>query len=389
MELLKFRAWVEVDLDALHRNFEVIKSSLPEKTKICAVVKADAYGHGALRVARFLEDKCAFLAVAMAEEAYELRRGGIKSPIIVLGIPPQSRFEGLIKSDVSLALATYEQAQALNLVAKGISKKARVHIALDTGMGRIGFLPGAQSIAEIKEICQMEWLEVEGIFSHFACADEPSSDSAPGQQRLFEKQLALLLQEGCVFPLVHLYNSAATCTMKAPCDMVREGILLYGITPLETPSPIAVLPVMTMKSRIIQIKTVPAGTAISYGSTYHTEKEAVIATVSAGYGDGVPRLLSNKGWVLINDQPAPIVGRICMDQMMVDISHVKGQVSVEDEVVLFGGTKANILGAEQVMKACGGIAYELLCGVNRRVPRVYMQGGKIESISDILPEYED
>jgi alanine racemase len=389
MDLLKFRTWVEVDLDALAHNLEAIRGRLPEKTKICAVVKADAYGHGAVRIARFLEKECAFLAVAMAEEAYELRRAGIKAPIIVLGIPPRSRFEGLIRSDVSITVATYEEAKALQAVARSVCQKAKIHIALDTGMGRIGFLPSAQSREEIKAICEMDFLQVEGIFSHFACADEPSSGSADAQQRLFEEELSRLRAAGCVFPTVHLYNSAATCTMKRPFDVVREGILLYGVSPLQGGCPIDVLPIMTMKSRIIQIKKVPAGTAVSYGSSYVTSKETVIATVSAGYGDGVPRLLSNKGWVKIGGKSAPIIGRICMDQLMVDVTDICDLVSVEDEVVLFGKTDDGSLGADLVMERCGGIAYELLCGVNRRVPRVYLQNGRIESVADILPEYED
>lgn len=389
MDLLKFRAWVEVDLDALSHNLYQIKERLPAQTGICAVVKADAYGHGAVRVANFLEGKCAFFAVAMAEEAYELRAAGIKTPILVLGIPPISRFEGLIKSDVSLAVATYEQALALDCAARSVGRRAKVHIGLDTGMGRIGFLPTEESLDLIVKLCGLEHLQVEGIFTHFACADQQDGAFSRDQQLLFERLVAALRARGCEFPLMHLSNSAATCTMDCPFDMVREGILLYGISPLEGPAPLDILPVMTMKSRIIQIKTVPAGTTISYGSTYRTEKETVIATVSAGYGDGVPRLLSNKGQVEINGQLAPIVGRVCMDQLMVDVSRIVGPVRVEDEVILFGKTADGSLGADKVMASCGGIAYELLCGVNKRVPRVYIRQNEIESVSDILPEFED
>ena len=387
MDLLKFRTWVEVDLDALSHNLQVIKEHLGGGMGICAVVKADAYGPGAVRVARFLKDDCAFLAVAMAEEAYELRNAGIETPVLLLGIPPVSQLRGLIESDVSLTVASLSQAQEIERAAGALGKKAKIHIALDTGMGRIGFLPSMTG--QIKEACALMHLQAEGIFTHFACADEPSSPSAFGQQRLFEETLCALKREGVTFPIKHLYNSAAVCTMAHPFDMIRAGILLYGVSPLQEKAPLDVWPVMTMKSRVIQVRTLPAGSTISYGSTYKTDKETVSATVSAGYGDGVPRLLSNRGHVVINGQKAPIVGRVCMDQLIVDVTHIRGGVAPEEPVVLFGRTPEGTVGADEVMASCGGIAYELLCGVNKRVPRVYLKDGAVESVSNILPEFEE
>lgn len=389
-DLSKFRTWVEIDLGALEENLEAIKSSLPENTHICAVVKADAYGHGAIAIAKALSGRCRYFAVAMAEEAYELRRAGVDDPILVLGIPPEGQYEGLIRQDVTLAVPTASEGLAIAKAAKRAGKRARVHIALDTGMGRIGFLPSEKHFEEICSLFEREELEIEGIFSHFACADMQDGAFSADQQALFDSIVNKLERRGYAVPLCHLYNSAATCTMTDPHDMVREGILLYGISPLEQQEscPIGVHPVMTMKSRVIQVKTVPPQTVISYGSTYRTTAETVVATVSAGYGDGVPRLLSNRGHVIVKGQYAPIIGRVCMDQLMIDATHI-ADLQVGDEVVLFGRAGKHLLGADRVMRQCGGIAYELLCNVNRRVPRVYMRKDQVESISNILPEGED
>ena len=389
-DLSKFRTWVEIDLGALEENLEAIKNSLPENTHVCAVVKADAYGHGAIAIAKALSGRCRYFAVAMAEEAYELRRAGIDDPILVLGIPPVSQYEGLIRRDVTLTVPTASEGLAIAKAAKRAGKRARVHIALDTGMGRIGFLPSDKHFEEIRALFEMKDLEIEGIFSHFACADQQDGAFSADQQALFDSIVRRLEKRGCTVSLRHTYNSAATCTMTDPHDMVREGILLYGISPLEEQEccPIGVRPVMTMKSRVIQVKTVPPQTVISYGSTYRTTAETVVATVSAGYGDGVPRLLSNRGHVIVKGQYAPIIGRVCMDQLMIDATHIE-DLQVGDEVVLFGHAGKHLLGADRVMRQCGGIAYELLCNVNRRVPRVYMRGDEVESITNILPEGED
>ncbi|MBQ8398623.1 MAG: alanine racemase [Clostridia bacterium] len=383
MDLLTFRTWTEIDLDALIHNHGVARKNLPDGVKSCLVVKADAYGHGAVRTARLFEGHCDYFAVAMVEEAYELRRAGIKTPILVLGVVPEGHYEGAIKQDVTLTLTCKEDGARLNAVAKRLSKKAKVHIALDTGMGRIGFLPCDDTLEELEALCHEEFLQVEGIFTHFACADQEENDFSRRQQECFARFIEALEARGVLIPLKHLYNSAAICTMDQPEGMVREGLILYGISPLEQDLE-SLLPAMTMKSRIIQVKTLPAGCPISYGSTYRTTKETLVATVAAGYGDGVPRALSNKGRVYVHGAYAPIIGRICMDQFMIDVTHIPGVQSGE-EVELFG----RAIGAREVMDLCGGIAYELLCGVNKRVPRVYMKDGKIESIATILPEYED
>lgn len=383
MDLFAFRTWTEIDLDALMHNHEVARKRLPDGVKSCLVVKADAYGHGAVRTARLFEGHCDYFAVAMAQEAYELRRAGIQTPILVLGVVPEGHYEGAIKQEVTLTLTCKEEGIRLGAVAEKLGKKAKVHIALDTGMGRIGFLPTERFYQELQELVALSSLEIEGIFTHFACADQEENPFSRAQQALFEETVKELEARGVAIPLKHLYNSAAICTMDQPEGMVREGLILYGISPLERDLDI-LCPAMTMKSRIIQVKTLPAGCPISYGSTYHTEKETLVATVAAGYGDGVPRALSGKGQVFVHGAYAPIIGRICMDQFMIDVTHIPAVQSGE-EVELFG----RAIGARDVMTLCGGIAYELLCGVNKRVPRVYMKDGKIESIATILPEYED
>ncbi len=390
MEREYFRAWVEIDLDALLSNHRAVKKHLPAGTALCAVVKADAYGHGAVRVAKLLEKETEYFAVAMAEEAYELRRAGVTAPVLILGLVPEKQMRPLIEKNVTLTVATAEEGEAIIRAALAAGKRAKVHIALDTGMGRIGFQMTEQSLCEIENLAKCAELQVEGIFSHFACADEENLTSALRQKERFDGFVATLERRGVKIPLQHLFNSAAVCNLEGCYGMAREGLVLYGLSPsdyvntgvLET-----LKPAMTMKSRIVQIKTVPAGTPVSYGSTYITDRETKIATVSVGYGDGVPRLLSGRGELLVAGKRAPIIGRICMDQMMLDVSAVK-EAAVGGEVVLFGFDGKAYLDCGEQTEKCGSICYEFLCNVNRRVPRVYISGGKIESIVNILPEEE-
>ncbi len=389
METTKFRTWAEVDLDALLANHRTVKAHLGRDTKLCAVVKADAYGHGAVRITRLLEKETDYFAVAMAEEAFELRRAGIKAPILILGLVPEKQFVPLIKEDVTLTLATYEEGKTLCKAAEKIGKPAKVHLALDTGMGRIGFLPGEKSLKEIQELSSCKELEIEGIFSHFAGADEEELSFAQEQNKRFDTFVTELKRLGIHPPILHLFNSAAICNFEGHYNMAREGLILYGLAPSEAVRPhlLPVKPVMTLKSRIVQIKTVPAGTPISYGSTFVTPAEMRIATVAVGYGDGVPRLLSNQGEMLVWGKRARILGRVCMDQLLLDVSDpFFDALKTGEEAVLFGFDCGNYLDSGEQMEKCGSISYELLCNVNRRVPRVYLQNGQIESIANILPE---
>lgn len=383
----KLRTWAEIDLDALERNHTAVKKYVGEKTKLCAVIKADAYGHGAVRVAKLLEKQTDYFAVAMAEEALELRNAGITAKVIVLGPVPEGWLIPLIGEEVTLTVTSLEEGRAVCRAAKELGKRATVHLALDTGMGRIGFLPDEQSLEEISLLWGKKELYIEGIFSHFAGADEEDLTFARTQQKRFDAFLEKLAQRNIRFALSHLFNSAAICNMHGSYGMVREGLLLYGLPS----SPFvhiecleSLTPVMTVKSKIIQVKTVPPGTPVSYGSTYVTKKETKIATVCAGYADGVPRLLSNRGEFLVSGQRARILGRVCMDQLMLDVTNIDN-VGIGTEVVLFGTDKGKYLDCGKQMELCGGISYELLCAVGKRVPRIYMKNGKPESIASVLP----
>ena len=388
MEREKYRAWAEIDLDALLGNHRAVKARLSPGGKICAVVKADAYGHGAVSVAHCLEDETDFLAVAMAEEAYELREAGIRKPILVLGAVPAAHVAGLVKRDVRLTLVSYEQGRTIAREARGTGRKAKVHIALDTGMGRIGFLPGETAAEQIAKLSKLDELEIEGIFSHFAAADEPDPSFAFSQRDRFESFLKLLAARGVRAPIAHLYNSAAVCRMDARFDMAREGLVLYGLSPskeMQNDLPEEIRPVMTLKTRVAQVKTLPAGMPVSYGSTFVTKKKTRIATVSVGYGDGLPRGLSNCGELLVRGNRARILGRVCMDQLMLDVTDIPG-VRAGDEAIVFGRCGGIELSCAEQAEKCGTISYELLCNVNRRVPRVYIKNGRIVSVSSILPE---
>ncbi len=383
-----FRTWAEVDLDALLHNHRLVRDHLGKDCKICAVVKADAYGHGAVRVARLLEQEVDYFAVAMAEEAYELRRAGIKTPILVLGLVPEGQMVPLIKDDVTLTIASYREGLAVRFAAMKAGKKAKVHFAIDTGMGRIGFLPSEQSLEEISQLTSAPEFIVEGCFSHFATADEEDLSFTAIQKERFEQFTSELLKKGNYFPILHLSNSAGICKTNCAYKMVREGIILYGLSPSGKAEGMLMeqlRPVMTFKSRVVQIKTVPIGTTISYGATYRTNKETTVATISMGYGDGVPRLLSNKGQMMIHGKCYPIIGRVCMDQLMLDVTGAD-DLAVGDEAVLFGFDEKNYLDSGTQMALCESIHYELLCDINRRVPRVYLKSGEIESIVNILPE---
>ena len=384
MEIEKFRAWAEIDLDALLSNHRAVKARVGDAVMVCAVVKADAYGHGAVRVAKLLEKEADCFAVAMAEEAFELRQAGIQTPIMILGAVPDAQILPLLKENIQLTVATFEGGMAIAKAAQASGIRADIHLALDTGMGRIGFVPGETSLEEIKRLSAIEVLNIKGNFSHLARADEEDLSFSIEQRRRFEAFVFELGMQGVSGELLHLFNSSAVCNMEDGFDMVREGIVLYGLPSskhVHTEALPGLSPVMTVKARIAQVKTVPAGTPISYGSTYVTEKERKVATVSIGYGDGVPRHLSNCGEMLVRGKRAKILGRVCMDQLMLDVSHIVG-VKIGDEVEFFG---KDLTCTEQA-DICGTINYELLCAVNRRVPRVYIKDGRVESISNILPE---
>lgn len=381
------RTWAEVDLDRIEGNFDALRRHLPPSVKILAVIKADAYGHGAATVASLLREKADYFAVAFTDEAVALRRAGIETPIMVLGHIPPTAHRTLVKWSITGAIPALEDALSLSRAAVRMGKTVKAHIALDTGMSRIGFLPCPETVKTLKRICALPGLEIEGIFSHFASADDEDLHYAYEQKRRFCEFLAALKEEGFDPPLKHLYNSAAAVRMEPAFDMVREGILLYGLTPSPFTDPAViggVLPAMALRSHIVHLKRLPAGIPVSYGCTYTTSKETAVATVCAGYADGVPRLLSPGAYLLLHGQKAPIIGRICMDQLMIDVTGIEN-VAVGDTVTVFGEDGGLSVTANDLAARCGSIGYELLCNVNLRVPRVYLKGGKVHFIRRILP----
>lgn len=381
MQLPK-RAYAQIDLDAICKNIQNTMQKVGAKTKVMAVIKTDAYGHGAIPVARTLEriGTHAF-AVATAEEALELRQAGITAPILILGYVFAEDFPHLLQNNITLTVFQPETAKALSECAQSLRVCAKIHIKIDTGMGRIGFLPNEESLAEIEKIAELPCLSLDGIFTHFACADEADKSSCNRQKQCFLDFLQKLELRGVQVPCKHMCNSAGIIEFSDGfLNMVRCGILTYGLYPSEEVQKenFKLFPALQLKSHISFVKTVGKGFTVSYGSTYTTEKEkTVIATVPVGYGDGYPRALSNIGRVLIHGQFAPIIGRVCMDQFMVDVTDISN-VQSGDIVTLIGTDGQNRISVEELADRAHSFNYELCCNINKRVPRVYQQNGELQ-----------
>ncbi len=388
MDISRFRTWAEIDLDALYHNYCAIRRMLPQNMKLAAVIKANAYGHGAIRVAKALSGKADYFAVAMPEEGYELRKAGITDPILILGHAPEGQFESMIKNHITATVCDTEEAAMLSEIACRLGTKASVHLAIDTGMSRIGWIPGDQALSEILEVSALPGLHIEGAFSHFAKSDTPNDlDYAQKQLTRFDNFTNRITEAGIALPIRHICNSAAVFSLHAPFDMVRAGIALYGLCPsdeLPLPECYGTKPVMHLRSRITQIKTLPKDTPISYSCTYVTPQKTVVATVCAGYADGIPRHLSGKGHLLLHGKKAPILGRVCMDQLMIDVTDIP-EAKKGDTVTVFGIDGETYLSADQIASVCDTIGYEVITGIDRRVPRVAIQNGKVISIDSYLP----
>lgn len=374
------RTYVTVDLDAIAYNFESMRKNIREGTQMIAVIKADAYGHGAVTVGRFLETFPYIwgFATATAEEALELRDAGIQKPILVLGYVFEDHYEELIDREVRMPVFDLETAEKIADYAEQLHKKAKIHIALDTGMNRIGFKDTQKSAAVICKISQMESLQIEGMFTHFARADETDKIYADRQFRRYMDFHRQLQDWGVSIPVCHCSNSAGIIDMPyANLDVVRAGITIYGIYPSDEvqKEKIPLKPVMTWKSGVAFVKEVEAGEQISYGGTFVTPKKMKIATIPTGYADGYPRMLSGKASVLIHGKRAQILGRICMDQFMADVTDIP-DVSRGDEVTLLGRDQEEEITVEELSDLCGRFPYEFVCCVSKRVPRVYLGGGK-------------
>lgn len=369
-----------VSLDAIAHNFAEMKKNIAKSTKIVAVIKADGYGHGAEAIARLIEDYDYIwgFAVATPEEALQLRTFGVKKPILILGIVFEEYFTQMIAKEIRLTVCTYEMAQKLSEEAQRQGRDVHIHIGLDTGMSRIGFADRQESVEEIKKISQLPNLKIEGMFTHFARADETDRSPAIDQLNRYLNFAKLLEDAGIQIPMKHCSNSAGIIRVpEANLNAVRAGITIYGIYPSNEVERdiVKLIPAMELKSHISYIKTVEPGAAFSYGGTFTAKKEMKVATIPVGYADGYPRSLSNKGWVLIHGKKAPILGRVCMDQFMVDITKIP-DAKAGDEVTLIGKDGKEFISIEKFGDLSGRFSYEFACDISKRVPRVYIKDGK-------------
>lgn len=381
------RVYLKIDLDKICNNINEVIKKVGKDTKVLAVVKGDAYGHGAIEVTKALSEIGTYgFAVATVGEALALRRAGITKPILILDFVFPNQFETIIRNDIMLTIFQYGIAKELNEAAEEMGTTAHIHIKVDTGMGRIGYIPDDKSVDEICRIAQLPNIEIDGIFTHFACADMVDKTSMNKQYEKFKAFVEKLEARGIDIPIKHVCNSAAIIDKDDNfLNLVRSGIVTYGLYPSEDvdKEKLHVEPAMELHSVVINIKTIHEGDTVSYGSTYVATKPTVIATIPVGYADGYPRLLSGKGSVLIHGKRAKIVGRVCMDQFMVDVTDIP-DVSIGDNVTLIGKDGDDCITCEEIGDISGRFNYEFLCCITRRVPRVYIRNGKTKKIVDYL-----
>ena len=376
--------YVKINLDTIDANIDAIRARVG--TDVMAVIKADAYGHGAIQVARLLQDKCSFFGVSSILEAMELRRAGLYNPILILGHTPVSAFPALVQAEIRPTIYHYEDALALSNAAVREGKTAAFHLAVDTGMSRIGFQATDEDADICAEIAKLPGLFAEGLFSHFATADCTDLSRSHRQAALFDAFYEKLVDRGVQIPIRHMNNSAGLMNFDNHYEMVRAGIVLYGMYPSDEvdPAQLSIRPALQWLSRVTHVKTLPAGREISYGGTYVTTKETRVATVPVGYADGYRRALSGKFHVLIRGKKAPILGRVCMDQMMVDVTDIP-DVQLNDRVVLVGRSGDEEITMETIAAAADSFNYEFICGISRRVPRIYSRSGKtVHSVHYLL-----
>ncbi len=369
-----------IDLDALEYNIKSIRKKTPEGTGIIGVIKADAYGHGSVEVAQvLLENGADWFAVAVVDEGLNLRKHGINAPILLLGYTPELRFEDVINNGFIQTMYSYEMAEKLSKTAVRLGKTAVVHIKIDTGMGRIGYRVNDEAADEIVRISKLPGIEVNGMFTHFAASDEADKAYTNMQFERFMKMDKMLKDRGLNIPVRHAANSAAIMDIDSMMlNMVRPGIILYGAYPSDevVKENLDLRPVMSIKTHVSFVKEVEKGDCISYGRTYTAPDKRKIATIPVGYADGFIRAYAKEGKVLIKGKFAPIVGRICMDQFMVDVTDID-DVKINDEVVLMGTQGENSITADDIAKALNTINYEVFCTLSKRVPRQYIRNGKV------------
>lgn len=386
------RVTAKVNLDAIVHNYNEIRKNLPKDIKIMGIIKADAYGHGALPVARELNScHIDMFGVATIQEGISLRKNGITNPMLILGFTGEEDYADLVEYD--LIQTVYEKSMAirLNEVAANHSKKAKIHIKIDTGMGRLGFSTDKDTVQVIKELSGLNHLEIDGIFTHFSKADEKDSNYTDSQIDLFSDFLEELKSLPLTIPNIHASNSAGILShLNGHFNMVRAGIILYGCYPSDSVcrDKIHLMPALSVSAKVIFIKSLPAGKSISYGGIYQTSAETKIATVSIGYADGYSRLLSNKGRVLVGGQYANVIGRVCMDQMMIDVTNIPN-LSIGDEVILFGKQNDKSISIEEIASLSETINYEVMCLIGKRVPREYYKNNSYQFEIDYFDILED
>jgi len=372
------RTYAAIDLGAIAHNLTEIKKKLQPGVLSLAIVKADAYGHGAVGVAREIQDRVDYFGIAELGEAVELREAGVTKPILILSYTSPKQYETLITNELTQTIFNYADAVAISEAAVRLKMIARVHIAIDTGMSRIGFFCNDEAVETVKRINDLPNVYIEGLFSHYACADQVDQTVTDRQTAVFKEFIAKLESRGIHIPLCHLCNSAGILVRDEQFTMVRMGIILYGLYPDPCcyDGSLDLRPAMRIVSHVIHVKEVPAGSGVSYGHTYHTTKPTRIATVCIGYADGYSRALSNKGRVLIHGRFAPIIGRVCMDQLMVDVTDL-ADVKVGDEVTVLGPDGDEVITAEELADLTGTINYEVVCQFQKRVAIVHFKDGHV------------
>jgi alanine racemase len=378
--------WAEVDLESLAHNTRETRRITPRSAMVMAAVKADAYGHGVEACARtFIENGVDRFAVSSADEAFQLRELGFDTPILVLGFTPAYQYERAIREGVTVTLFHDNQVKELSMVTRSVGVNAVFHAKIDTGMARLGYMSVDESVESIVDAAQTEGLRLEGVFSHFAVSDEKDKSYTRKQ---YEQYAGIVekIERHIDIPIKHVNNSAAIIDLpEYSLDMVRAGIMLYGYYPSSDvdKTRVELKQVMTLKTKIGYVKNVSKGAGIGYGLTYYTDKESRIATIPVGYADGYSRLLTNKGYVGVRGKKASIVGRVCMDQCMVDVSSVP-DVEIGDEVTLMGLPGGVAPDGEKMAEMLGTIANDVICMPSRRIPRVYVRDGKIVSVKNYL-----
>lgn len=380
------RIRARIDLDAIEYNIEKMKENLPEDTKLIVVAKADCYGHGALQTTSLLSLKEYVwgFAVATLDEAIVLRRGGITKPILVLGCIFPEQWIDALENNIRITVYTEELTKVLSDLAVKIGRKAYVHVKLDTGMGRIGFTPGKEGADKIEEISKLPNIVMEGLYTHFSKADEGDKSYTMKQMEAYTWMKEELTGRGITFSYYHCCNSAGIIDLKgAGQNLARAGISTYGMYPSEEvhKENVDLKPALELISHVAFVKWVDEGKMISYGGTYVTKRRTKIATIPVGYGDGYPRSLSNKGYMLIHGKKAPIIGRVCMDQCMVDVTEIE-DVKFGDEVVLVGRDGDEYLSVETLSRLSDRFNYEFVCLMGKRIPREYIRRGEIQEQMD-------